>query len=111
MNQSHDPPPEKSKRAAEIAMKAIVAAARPFDHRGLTANIVRALVAVGIDYPERLLFMSKTELQNIPGIGKASLAKIELYRARFLPKQGAIFCTSIMRAIRVSRMKACAIAK
>jgi hypothetical protein len=48
--------------------------------------LTKALVAHGVDAPERLLFMSDVEIHNIPGVGKGAVAEIELYRARFLPR-------------------------
>jgi hypothetical protein len=48
--------------------------------------LTKALVAHGIDAPERLLFMSETEIHNIPGVGKGAVAEIKLYRDRFLPR-------------------------
>ena len=88
-NQPQDPSPEARELATTIALKTMAMAVRPFENRELNDDIAAALVGAGIDYPERLLFMSKTQLQNIPGIGKASLARIEAYRERFLPRQGA----------------------
>ena len=55
-----------------------------FNGRGFKARTVEAIVACGIYEPERLLFMSGTQLKNIPGIGKASMSKITAYRNRFL---------------------------
>ena len=52
-----------------------------------TTHLTRALVAYGIDAPERLLFMSEAEIHNIPGVGKGALAEIELYRDCFLPRR------------------------
>ena len=88
-NQPQDPSPAARELATTIALKTMAMAVRPFENRELNDDIAAALVGAGIDYPERLLFMSKTQLQNIPGIGKASLARIEAYRERFLPRQGA----------------------
>jgi len=51
-----------------------------------SAHLTKALVAHGIDAPERLLFMSETEIHNIPGVGKGAVAEIKLYRDRFLPR-------------------------
>jgi hypothetical protein len=52
-----------------------------------SAHLTKALVAHGIDAPERLLFMcSETEIHNIPGVGRGAVAEIKLYRDRFLPR-------------------------
>jgi hypothetical protein len=61
--------------------------ASSFAHRGLSKRTVEALVAYGIDTPERLLFMTEASLMSIPGIGKASLSEIKRYRARVLPER------------------------
>jgi hypothetical protein len=52
-----------------------------------SAHLTRALLAYGLDAPERLLFMSEAEVQNIPGIGKGALAEIKLYRDQLLPNR------------------------
>jgi hypothetical protein len=52
--------------------------------RGLSEWTVRALLANGLDEPERLLFMSEAQIKAIPGIGKASMFDIATYRAKFL---------------------------
>jgi hypothetical protein len=51
-----------------------------------TAHVTRALISYGIDGPERLLFMSDSEIKEIPGLGKGALTEIELYREQFLSK-------------------------
>ena len=56
----------------------------PFRDRGFSDRTVNALVAGGIDVPERLLFTPEAELRQIPGVGPASLREIVSYRARFL---------------------------
>jgi hypothetical protein len=56
----------------------------PFRHRGLSDRTIQALVGCSIDSPERLLFMTKKEIQSIPGIGKASMAEIIAYRDKFI---------------------------
>jgi hypothetical protein len=58
-----------------------------FDRCGLSQRTVKAIVACGIDSPERLLFMTEAALKNIPGIGKASFSEIKNYRARVSPEQ------------------------
>jgi len=57
----------------------------PFENRGLSARTIDALVAGGIDAPERLLFATEAELNKLSGIGKVSLDEIMRYRLRFLP--------------------------
>jgi DNA-directed RNA polymerase alpha subunit len=61
----------------------------PFWYRGLDSRTIEALVAAGIDASERLLFMLDRELLSIPGVGRASLAKIAAYRDRFGGTRGA----------------------
>jgi DNA-directed RNA polymerase alpha subunit len=68
---------------AEIAGKIIKMT--PFQNRGLSDRTIEALTKHGVDAPERLLFMTERDLRLIPGVGKASLAEILAYRARFLP--------------------------
>jgi DNA-directed RNA polymerase alpha subunit len=46
-----------------------------FERRGLSKRTVQALANRNIDAPERLLFMTKAQLQSIPGAGKTSLAE------------------------------------
>ena len=41
-------------------------------------------MAHGMDFPERLLFMTEEQIRQIPGAGKAVIAQIKSYRARFL---------------------------
>ena len=55
-----------------------------FEGRGFSKRTVDALLAHGISAPERLLFMTETELQNISGIGAGSLAEILHYRKQHL---------------------------
>lgn len=52
--------------------------------RGLSEWAVKALLANGVEEPERLLFMSEAQIKVIPGIGKVSMSDIASYRARFL---------------------------
>jgi hypothetical protein len=60
----------------------------PFRSRGLSRRTIDALVACGMDIPERLLFATEIELREIPGIGKASLHEIMSYRDRCIPEGG-----------------------
>jgi hypothetical protein len=56
----------------------------PFRDRKFSDRTIDALLAFGIDAPERLLFMEERDLrEKIPGIGKVSLAEIMAYRSRF----------------------------
>ena len=55
-----------------------------FEGRGFSKRTVDALLAHGVSAPERLLFMTETELQNISGIGASSLAEILRYRKQHL---------------------------
>jgi DNA-directed RNA polymerase alpha subunit len=59
----------------------------PFSDRGFSDRTIDALIARGIDAPERLLFASETGLKNIRGIGKASFEEIVRYRTRFIPER------------------------
>jgi hypothetical protein len=52
--------------------------------RGLSEPIVKALLACGIEEPERLLFMTEAQIKVIPGIGKVAMSNIGAYRAKFL---------------------------
>ena len=52
--------------------------------RGLNESTVKALLANGVEEPERLLFMSEAQIKVIPGIGKVSMFDIAAYRAKFL---------------------------
>jgi DNA-directed RNA polymerase alpha subunit len=76
-----------------VAREVLVQTARkivsisPFRDRGFSERTIEALIARGIDMPERLLFATEAELKQIPGIGKASLQEIMKYRARFLPER------------------------
>ena len=72
-------------KAADGVAKAMLAAA-PFSDRGFSKRTMTALIAHGIDAPERLLFASYADLKSIPGIGKASLDEIMRYRTRFIPE-------------------------
>lgn len=54
-----------------------------FQQRGLSEGTITALIAAGIDYPERLLFMDRAAVAALPGIGKAKLAEIQSYVVRF----------------------------
>ena len=61
-------------------------AAASFGGRGFSDPTIAALVAHGIDAPERLLFASYADLKRIPGVGKASFEEIMRYRTRFIPE-------------------------
>ena len=50
-----------------------------------SSHVTHALVAHGIDAPERLLFMSEAEIHEVPGLGKGALGEVKLYREQFLP--------------------------
>ena len=80
-------PSEDYKRAASISREMGANAMRetsPFRYRGLSDRTVDRLVAYGIDAPERLLFITPSQLRSIPGVGKRSLAEIIKYRTRFV---------------------------
>jgi DNA-directed RNA polymerase alpha subunit len=73
------------KAAADLA-EAMVAAV-PFSHRGFSNRTIDALIAHGIDLPERLLFVTEADLKSIPGIGEASFEEIVRYRTRLIPER------------------------
>jgi hypothetical protein len=53
--------------------------------RGFSDRTVDALIAHGVDAPERLLFTVEADLKDIPGIDNASFNEIMRYRTRFNP--------------------------
>ena len=72
--------------ASARGMKPIVGTRRegaPFAHRGFSERSIRNMVTGGIDAPERLLFMTETQLKKIQGV---SIQEIRAYRARFINK-------------------------
>jgi len=73
----------RSRRADDRWMRSIIRGQK-FEGRGFSKQTVDALLAHGISAPERLLFMTETELQNISGIGASSLAEILRYRKQHL---------------------------
>jgi hypothetical protein len=77
---------ERRKRLVRQASIAIMESFL-FNGRGLGRTTVDAVVACGIDAPERLLFMTEDQIAQIPGIGEASLREIMQYRERFLLKR------------------------
>ena len=50
---------------------------------GLSDRTVRALLAGGIDAPERVLSMAPDQIRLIRGIGPTLMKEVERYRARF----------------------------
>jgi len=75
----------RSRRADDRWMRSILRGQK-FEGRGFSKRTVDALLAYGINAPERLLFMTETELQNIPDIGAASLGEILRYRKQHLSR-------------------------
>ena len=73
----------RSRRADDRWMRSRLRGQK-FEGRGFSKHTVDALLAHGISAPERLLFMTETELQNISGIGASSLAEILRYRKQHL---------------------------
>ena len=69
-------------RGAPLRMPAVTAEPR-FAKRGMSRRTIEALVASGMDSPERLLFLDEAAIKNIPGIGTVALAEIRTYRGRF----------------------------
>jgi uncharacterized protein (DUF2384 family) len=51
-----------------------------FQNRGLSHRTIQALIADGIDAPERVLFMPEAQLRKIRGV---SIRELRAYRARF----------------------------
>jgi DNA-directed RNA polymerase alpha subunit len=70
--------------AAKLAGAEAAAAAISFGGRGFSSRTIEALIARGIDAPERLLFASETTLKRIRDIGEASFEEIVRYRTRFI---------------------------
>lgn len=56
-----------------------------FNERGFSDRTIQALSDYGIDAPERILFMTESELREIPGVGAASIKELKAYRQRFIP--------------------------
>lgn len=56
-----------------------------FRDRGLSDRTIKALLAHGLDAPERLLFVTEADLKRIPGIGRAAFDEIMCYRERYIP--------------------------
>jgi hypothetical protein len=82
-------PSKADRRALERVSNAVYGKLRTtlFQQRGFSNRVVDALVQAGIDAPERLLFMTETELHAITGIGRAGFAEIAAYRSRFTPAE------------------------
>jgi len=57
-----------------------------FQNRGFSERTIKAL-AKSMDTPERLLFMAEHEIEKFPGIGKAAIHEIRLYREKYLPRE------------------------
>ena len=80
--------PTAAQRAAALKAGSEVAkymlSRAPFHNRGFSGRTIDALIARGIDAPERLLFATEADLKRIPGVGRASLNEIMRYRAQFL---------------------------
>ena len=55
----------------------------PFAYRGFSERSIINMVTRGIDAPERLLFITETQLKKIQGV---SIQEIRAYRARFINK-------------------------
>jgi DNA-directed RNA polymerase alpha subunit len=85
------PQGKRTESERQAAIEAAVRSARamswgaPFRDRGFSDRTIDALIAHGIDTPERLLFAPEADLKSIPGIGKASFEEIMRYRTRFIP--------------------------
>jgi hypothetical protein len=55
----------------------------PFKAHGFSDRTIKALLAYGIDGPQRLLGMDPRVIRCIPGVGDFCMKEIERYRARF----------------------------
>ncbi len=69
--------------AAVNEVLASIMTAHFFEGRGFSDSTIHALVAFGIDRPERLLSMDKRDLAAIPRVGRVSMSEIMRYRERF----------------------------
>jgi hypothetical protein len=71
----------------DIALAAARALSRrgAFSDRGLSGRTIDALLEVGVDAPERLLFLPESELRKLK-VGPGGYNEILRYRERFLPK-------------------------
>ena len=75
---------QRAEAARAQAIRAHNASPRaPFQVRGFSERTIDAIVNYGIDAPERLLFMTESQIRSIPEIGKVSAAEIAEYRAKF----------------------------
>jgi len=54
-----------------------------FEHRGLSDRTIVALVQAGLDAPERLLFMSRSSIRRLKGIGDVSSREIAEYQRQY----------------------------
>jgi hypothetical protein len=87
--------PRKRIHASQPQEEATIAATRlafglmreesPFNGRGLSTRTIRQLMDNGVDFPERLLFMSTSQLKKVAGLNKTSTVEIRKYRKRFIP--------------------------
>ena len=56
-----------------------------FGSRDISKRTIEALIDYGMDAPERVLFMTESQLSKIPGIGAVAMKELRAYRHRFLP--------------------------
>jgi hypothetical protein len=69
---------DSCRASAELGRRAL------FANRGFSDRLIEALLAHGLDAPERLLFMSGPALKCIPGVGLKGWSDLDAYRRRFL---------------------------
>jgi len=90
--QPQNPVAQEASAAQEASVRGIEPIVDPrrkgasFAHRKFSERAIRNMVACGIDAPERLLYMTETQLNQISGIEAKSLEEIRAYRARSIPK-------------------------
>jgi hypothetical protein len=67
----------------DVSVGAVFSVGAMFTARGFSYPTIKSLTIAGIDAPERLLFVTESDLLSIPGIDESALNEIARYRARF----------------------------
>lgn len=57
----------------------------PWNDRGFSERSIDALLGAGYRYPEELLFADRSVVVKAQGVGKAVMAEVDAYRAKFIP--------------------------